>query len=262
MRFWCALAAAAIATAALSPCVAAQSADTAATLKRLDSLEATERAIQKQLDEIKALLAARPALPAGPIENLQGLEIPLANTAVKGQSGAKLVVVEYSDFQCPFCGRYARETYAPLQKEFVDTGKVRYAFKNMPLESIHPFAFKAAEGGECAREQGKFWEMHDRLFANQGALAPANLTQYAQAIGLDGGKFQSCLDGRSAAHVRDDAAEAARLGVSSTPTFFVGQLQPDGKVKVVRKIVGAQPYATFKAALQGMLLTPPAAPSK
>ena len=238
---------------------AAQTTDTAAILKRLDALEANERAIAKQLDEIKALLATRPAQPAPAADAALGAEISLANTAVKGESGSKFVLVEFSDFQCPFCGRYVRDTYGALQKEFVDSGRLRYAFKNLPLENIHPFAFKAAEAGECARQQGKFWEMHDRLFANQQALAQPDLEQSAHAIGLDGGKFQSCLDGKTASLVRDDIAEASRLGVSSTPTFFVGQMQPDGRMKIVRKIVGAQPYASFKAALQGVLAAPTAA---
>jgi protein-disulfide isomerase len=247
-----------ICASSLSAQTSSPNPDTAAILKRLDALEASQKAIQKQLDEIKSLLASRPAAPAAAGPNVQGLEIPLADTAVKGQPSAKLVVVEFSDFQCPFCGRYAREAYPQLQKEFVDTGKVRYAFKNLPLESLHPFAFKAAEAGECAREQGKFWEMHDRLFANQQALAEPNLQEYARSIGADASKFQSCMAGKATAHVREDGAEAARLGAASTPSFFIGQATADGKVKVIRKITGAQPYASFKAALEGLLASPPA----
>ncbi len=172
---------------------------------------------------------------------------------MKGQSAAKLAVIEFSDFQCPFCGRYARDTYPALQKEFVETGKVKYAFRHLPLESIHPFAFKAAEAGECARAQGKFWEMHDLLFANQQALAQVNLVQYAQTIGLEAQKFQTCMDGRTAARIREDQAEAARLGARSTPTFLIAQIQADCKAKALRKITGAQSYASFKAALEGLL---------
>jgi protein-disulfide isomerase len=258
------IASSAIAVAAPVGGAFAQATDNAAIARRLEALETSQKAIQKQLEEIKALLTARPPAPApaaapAPVESIAGTEVSLANTAVKGQAGAKFALIEYSDFQCPFCGRYARESYGQLQKEFVDTGKLKYAFKHLPLEGIHPFAFKAAEAGECARDQGKFWEMHDQMFANQTALAQPNLLQYAQGLGLDAGKFQACLDGKTAAHVREDSAEAQKLGAGSTPTFFIGQVQPDGKVKLLRKITGAQPYATFRAALQGLLAAPPPA---
>jgi protein-disulfide isomerase len=242
----------------------AQGPDAAALLKRLDALEAGQRAIQKQLDDISALLQGlrTPPAQAGPVEDVQGrdLRVSLTNAATRGQASARVVLIEFSDFQCPFCGRYVRETYAELQREFVDTGKVRYAFRSFPLESIHPLAFKAAEAGECAREQGKFWEMHDRLFADQQALAPSDLLKHGQALGMDDAKFQTCFEGTVTARIKADQAEAVRLGLTGTPTFLVGEAQPDGTVKVLQKIVGAQPYATFRAILQAVLIAPPAAP--
>jgi protein-disulfide isomerase len=249
---------------AISSPAFAQGPDAAALLKRLDALEAGQRAIQKQLDDISALLQGlrTPPAQAGPVEDVQGrdLRVSLTNAATRGQAGARVVLIEFSDFQCPFCGRYVRETYAELQREFVDTGKVRYAFRNFPLESIHPLAFKAAEAGECAREQGKFWEMHDRLFADQQALAPSDLLKHGQALGIDDARFRTCFEGTVTARIKADQAEAARLGLTGTPTFLVGEAQPDGTVKVLQKIVGAQPYATFRAILQALLIAPPAAP--
>ena len=239
--------------------LAAQPADNAALLKRLDALEAHQRVIEKQLEEIKTLLQTiRSAPPApsaapAPVEVLQGVESTFATSAVRGANAAKFVFIEYSDFQCPFCGRYARDVQAPLVQEFVDSGKMKYAFKHFPL-NIHPFAPKAAEASECARDQGKFWEMHDQLFLNQQALAETDILRYAQTVGLDRTRFEACLaSAATAGRVRADTAEGVRLGVRSTPTFFLGQIEPDGKVTLLRKITGAQPYATFKSALQSAL---------
>lgn len=143
-------------------------------------------------------------------------------------------------------------------QEYVKTGKVRYVFRDLPLVQIHPHAFKAAEAANCAGEQGKFWEMHNRLFENTRALAPANLTQYAQALGLDGAKFAQCLEsGRTAAEVRKDMSDAAAAQVGGTPGFIVGIVNPknprDPQVRIFRSFTGAQPYATFKAVLDAAL---------
>jgi protein-disulfide isomerase len=196
------------------------------------------------------------ALRSAPVEVLQGLDTTIATSAVRGSNAAKFVFIEYSDFQCPFCARYARDVQAPLVQESVDSGQMKYAFKHFPL-NIHPFAPKAAEASECAREQGKFWEMHDQLFANQQALAEPDMLRYAQSLGVDRTRFQSCMSAATkAAKVRTDMAEGVRLGARSTPTFFVGQLESDGRVRLLRKITGAQPYATFRAGLQSALAAP------
>jgi len=142
-----------------------------------------------------------------------------------------------------------------IEKEYIQTGKVKYVARDFPLESIHKEAFKAAEAGHCAGEQGKFWEMHARLYANQRALAPNNLPQHAQAIELDVPKFQQCLEsGKYAAKIRQDLADGQQAGVTGTPGFFLGVTDPnDQKVKVSRVLKGAQPYTSFKAAIDDLL---------
>jgi protein-disulfide isomerase len=137
----------------------------------------------------------------------------------------------------------------------VKTGKLRYVIRDFPLEAIHPEAFKAAEATHCAGEQNKYFEMSERLFANQKLLAPAELTNHARALGLDVAAFQPCLDsGKYADHVRRALADGAKAGVRGTPTFFLGTVDgPDGKVNVVRIIRGAQPFAGFKAAIDAAL---------
>lgn len=126
---------------------------------------------------------------------------------------------------------------------------------DFPLETIHANAFKAAEAARCAHEQGKFWEMHDRLFANQQALAPDKLSQHAQAIGLDVSKFQLCLDnGKYAAEIRKNLTEGQQAGVTGTPGFFLGMTDPNSQtVKALRALSGAQPYARFKEAIDSLL---------
>ena len=126
---------------------------------------------------------------------------------------------------------------------------------DFPLESIHQNAFKAAEATRCAKDQGKYWEMHEKLFTNQTALAPADLATYAKSVGADEGKFKECLDsGKNAAKVRNDMADGRKAGVTGTPGFFLGLTQANAPtVKATKFISGAQPYASFKDAIEQML---------
>ena len=156
-----------------------------------------------------------------------------ADDAALGAASAPVTIVEFSDFQCPFCQRVA-----PTLKRVKDTygDKVRIVWKDFPLTSIHPEAFKAAEAGNCAREQGKFWEYHDRLFANQQALQPDALKAHAAAVGLDAAKFNACLDtAKYSDRVQEHIGLGTRLGINSTPAMFING----------RPVTGAQPYEVF-----------------
>jgi protein-disulfide isomerase len=158
-----------------------------------------------------------------------------ADDPVLGSANAAVTVVEFSDFQCPFCQR-VMPTLKRVRETYGD--RVRIVWKDFPLTSIHPQAFKAAEAGQCAREQGKFWEYHDRLFANQQALEPDFLKKYAADAGLDGAKFNACLDtAKYAERVQTQMGVGNQLGVSSTPSVFING----------RMVAGAQPYETFTA---------------
>lgn len=139
----------------------------------------------------------------------------------------------------------------------METGKLRYAVRDFPLQRIHPQAFKAAEAAHCAGDQGKYWEMHALLFANQQALSPADLPKHAGTVGLDPGKFQDCLDkGTHAVRVQSDLAEGEKAGVRGTPTFLLGVIEDESKVRVVQMITGADPFATFKTAIDAALALP------
>ena len=161
-------------------------------------------------------------------------EVTLAATDPSiGSASAPVTLVEFSDFQCPFCQRVA-PTLKQVQKVYGD--KVRIVWKDFPLTQIHPEAFKAGEAAHCAGEQGKFWEYHDRLFANQQALQPDSLKKHAADAGLDTAAFNVCLDSsRYGDRVREGVAQGSRLGVNSTPTLYVNG----------RMLSGAQPYETI-----------------
>ncbi len=162
------------------------------------------------------------------------LTVPVAATdPALGPADAPVTLVEFSDFQCPFCQR-VEPTLKRLRETYGD--KLRIVWKDYPLTQIHPDAFKAGEAAHCAAEQGKFWEYHDRLFANQQALQADSLKKYAADLGLDAAKFGACVDtSKYGDRVREGVAQGSRLGVSSTPTVFING----------RLLSGAHPYETF-----------------
>ena len=152
-----------------------------------------------------------------------------------GKADAPVTLVEFSDFQCPFCQRVS-PTLKRVREQYGD--RVRIVWKDFPLTQIHPQAFGAAMAGQCARDQGKFWEFHDRLFTNQQALGPDALKRYANDVGLDVTKFVACVDSsKHEARIRAAMSAGAQLGVSSTPTTFVNG----------RLVSGAQPFNVFSA---------------
>ena len=250
-----------LAVLALVPAGAsAQSSEEVQALRReIEALKAGQSAIQNELQEIKRLLqqrsptAAAPSPPAA--ANLDAIDLTIEGAHVKGSPQARVTIVEFSDYQCPFCARHAQQTMAQIERELIDTGKVRYVVRNLPLETLHPDAVKAAEAAECAGTQGKFWEMHRVLFANQRALGVDELPRHADRVGLDAAAFRRCLDsGQQTAKVRKDVEVAQKAGLTGTPGFFIGVMRgTDPKVKVLRKITGAQPYAAFKAAVEAVL---------
>jgi protein-disulfide isomerase len=233
--------------------------ETQALRNEVQAIKDSQVAIQKDLQEIKTLLQQVRAAPAaaGAPAPTRPQDIVLAMDGggqLKGDNKAKLTLVEFTDYQCPFCSRYARDTYPEIMKEYVNTGKVKYVVREFPLESIHPQAFKASEAALCAGDQRKYFDMHDKLFSDQKALAAADLPKHAETLGLDVGKFQECLtSGKYAKAIRKDMADGQKAGVTGTPSFFIGVEQPNGSFKVLNVLKGAQPYAAFKEALDSSL---------
>jgi len=237
----------------------AQGPDLTAVEQQIEKLNAGQDALRKELQAQRQLLEIRTLLqqPLAPPPKQAPPPIPaelvVTGAPFKGAADAKLTIIEFSGFQCPFCARHWAQTYAQLDKEYISAGTVKYVFRHFPLERIHPQAFKAGEAAECAAAQNRFWEMHDRLFANQQALFPNDLVKHAQAVGLDEATFTACLGGQMAGRLRQDMAMGTQAGVNSTPTFFIGQTLPDGKVKVRSRLSGPFPFAQFKNTLDGLL---------
>ncbi len=162
-------------------------------------------------------------LIAGCTENTERKDIKISGRPYKGTANASIVVVEFSDFECPYC-REAVATEQYLLGKYA--GKIKIVFKQFPLVNIHAYALQAAQASECAHEQGKFWEYHNLLFDNQQRLAEADLKSYAKYIGLDSDRFDACLgSGIKEAIVLADLNEGGRIGVRGTPTFFVNGIQ-------------------------------------
>lgn len=175
------------------------------------------------------------------------VEVSVDDDPILGNKDAKVTIIEFSDYQCPFCRAFWRDSYAQIKRDYIDTGKARLVFRDYPL-SFHPMAMPSAQAAECADEQGKYWEMHDKIFGEQEKLgqgtvtyAVADLKKWATSIGLDAGKFGQCLDSNKyKTEVEKDMADGSAAGVSGTPTLFING----------RMVVGAQPYATFKALIE------------
>jgi len=202
----------------------------------LDRATAQLEVATEMLEELPLAAApgpnARPSRPQRPDAGKQ-YKVEIGSAPTRGNEDAVVTIIEWSDFQCPFCNRVS-PTLAQIQEEYGD--RVRFVFKHMPL-SIHPQAAGAHAAAEAAHRQGKFWEMHDRLFENQRDLSVETLAGYASAMGLDMDQYSRDVESEEVAkRISDDMAQAQKLGVTGTPSFFING----------RYLSGAQPFANFK----------------
>ena len=187
-----------------------------------------------------AVVAPDTQIPTAPLEKQ---DVKYDGAPILGEEDAPVTMVEFSDFQCPYCARFFEQTFPQLKENYIKTGKVKLAFRHLPL-SFHQYAQKTAEASECANEQGKFWEYHDTVFNNQDQLSDTILSTWAGEIGLDVKKFDDCLEsGKYKEKVQADSNDAGSYGVSGTPSFFV-----NGKL-----LVGAQPYEAFQQVIDAEL---------
>jgi protein-disulfide isomerase len=208
--------------------------------------------LRDAIAEAIAAAQAQQGQQAQPRPTMAPADVPIGDAPIKGDPDAPITIVEYSDYQCPFCESYVRETLPQLTENYIDTGIVRYVFKDFPLTSIHPQAVEAAAAARCARELGgddAYWEMHDLLFAGQQGWSgnpeyEAVFKGYAGELGLDETGFGECLgSGRHTAAVLADLEEGAGFGVSGTPAFFINTLP----------LRGAQPYEVFVQVIEELL---------
>jgi len=156
---------------------------------------------------------------------------------ILGDPNAPVTIIEYGDYQCPFCKRFFDETESQLRKDYIETGKVKMIYRDFPLPG-HPYAMPAAEAANCAKDQGKFWAYHDLIFKNQDNLATIDYLKLAEELKMNTSEFKNCLDSKKYTQkIQNDYNLGSKIGVNGTPTFFV-----NGK-----QIIGAQPYSAFKS---------------
>ncbi|MFB6158514.1 MAG: DsbA family protein [Candidatus Nanohalobium sp.] len=183
-------------------------------------------------------------------ETIDMSKIDIEGEPALGDKDAPVTIVEYADYQCPFCRKYFTETFSKIKENYIDTGKVRYIYKDFPLPQLgHDNAIEMAEAANCAKDQGKYWEMHDKLYKEQNEISPRRtakfdakkIDQWAEEIGLNMSQYNQCMESdKYKSEVQQDRREGKTLGVSGTPTFFI-----NGK-----KLVGAQPYSRFETVIE------------
>jgi len=222
-------------------------------LAEIEALKQGQKEMAKDVAAIKEILEElRPKKP----KPFEPTDISLKGAPVMGDADAKVTVVEFTDYQCPFCRRHKGQTLPKIREQYIESGKVRYALRQFPLTRIHPQAQKASEAALCAGGQGKYWELHERIFANQKKLSDADLVSYAEETGLDTVEFKKCLEsGKYEEQVKEDLQAGAKGGVRGTPSFFLGLTDPDdpSKIRATRFLRGAQPFQAFQKAIEELL---------
>jgi protein-disulfide isomerase len=227
----------------LAACQQGASSRVARLESRLDSLDLVVRRMQT-------------ALAAGATSGTpETLTVSAIGSAAQGRDNAPVTIVEFTDYQCPFCRRHAQTTLPAIDSAYIARGSVRYVLRDLPL-GIHPLAFEAAKAARCAGQQNpdKFWAYHDRVFQAQTGLSDSTLSRVAAEVGLNMAHFDQCRTAQeTAAAVRADIAEAQRLGLTGTPSFLVGRTQGESVRGVL--IRGAYPYERFKSVIDAALST-------
>lgn len=246
-------------TAAPHVATAQSASDIAFLKKQIDSLQEGQKEIQKELEAIRKLLAP----PERPVPT--SLNLSTDDTPIRGEKTARVALVEYFDYQCPFCAKFSDETMPQVLTDYILKGKVKFIVRDFPLEEAHPRALQAAEASHCANDQGKFWPMHDALMGNSDALDRPKLSLYAQDVGLDVASFDKCVDsGRYASKIKETMAGGTKIGVYGTPTFFLGVTDASGqKIESLQRLEGAISFTMLKEAIDKLLAEqkPQTAPS-
>ncbi len=213
--------------------------------------------IKRELGELKKDVAEIKKLLQGVVSRARAPEKTTAvttidNDPVLGSPTAPVTLVEFSDYQCPYCARFFKTTYPALLEDYIKKGKLRYVYRDFPLP-FHKKAQKAHEAASCAGEQGKYWEMHDFIFANQAKMEVENLKEYAGTLSLDMASFNACLDsGKYVEEIKKDIDDGRKAGVRGTPSFVLGATDKSGQVKGLL-VKGAQPLSYFKTEIDRLL---------
>jgi protein-disulfide isomerase len=212
------------------------------TRQQADEILTELRQIRQLLERQAQAQAKAPAEPARAKINLEGAE-------VLGSKTAPLTIVEFTDYQCPFCQRFHVNVFGDLKREYIDTGKVRFYSRDLPLDLIHPNAHRAAEAARCAAEQHQFWTLRDAMGAHPDQLDLDSLLADAKNLKMDVAQFRSCVESHRYKEAIDgDLLEARRIGADGTPAFVIGKSTPEGVDGEL--MVGAQPLIEFERRLK------------
>jgi protein-disulfide isomerase len=202
--------------------------------------------ILNELRQIRQLLERQGAGDKGAPQQSK-VRLKLEGTPMLGSSEAPVTIVEFTDYQCPFCRQFHMTTFNELKKNYIDTGKARFYSRDMPLD-FHANAMRAAQAARCANEQGQFWKLRDVMGANPDKLDMPSLTGFALNLKLDVPKFTECVEsGKFKNAVQTDVLEAMKIGAEGTPAFVIGRSTPEGVEGSL--VVGALPYAVFEQKL-------------
>ena len=199
--------------------------------------------IVQELRQIRQLLEKQQAKPAGPPEPTRA-QIDLNGQEMLGSKTAPITVVEYTDYQCPFCQRFHLSVFGDMKKQFIDTGKVRFFSRDLPLDSLHPNAMRAAMAGHCAGDQGQFWSMRDLMGKRPDKLELNDIVEEAGSLHMNTDTFRSCVEsGKYKEAVQSSVLEAMKFGIAGTPSFVIGKTTPEGVDGQV--VEGALPLTEF-----------------
>jgi protein-disulfide isomerase len=224
------------------------------TTVRADEPAITSAQANEIISELRAIhqLLERSVPTAAPASaGDEHVSMTLGDSPILGRADAPLTLVEFADFQCPFCRRFHTTVFEDIKKNYVDTGKLRYISRDLPLP-MHDHATEAANSARCAGDQKQFWPMRHALIINAQKLEHADILTYARDLHLDMAAFTRCLDqNKYEAAIQRDAADAAKIGIAGTPSFVLGRTVKEGPFQGT-KIVGAQPYTVFDERIRAM----------
>jgi protein-disulfide isomerase len=185
-------------------------------------------------------------------QSFNHVELNLENSPVLGSTDAPVTIVEYNDFQCPICHSFYLSVFGALKTNYIETGKVRFYNRDLPLDTVHPNAMRAAQAGRCANEQGKFWPLHDLMNGNPEQLDLPHILAFAQTAGLDPSLLKRCISsGKYTKAIQHDIREATRLGIGGTPVFVIGKSTPKGVAGEL--LPGARSWAELDRRLRALL---------
>jgi protein-disulfide isomerase len=229
--------------------------DTKMILKELRELNIGVERMQKDLHELREARSEPRSAPLPAVQAVTNVSLDVEGRMFRGEKGARLAMIEFSDYECPFCHKFVSETLPRIEEEYIQAGKLKYYAFNFPLKS-HPNAAIAARAVLCAKDSGRYWELRERLFSLKGAgnLSRESLLAMAKEAGVDEREFQECLDmGGYADEIQRDISDGEKAGVRGIPCFLVGFTdRGDSKVHILRLVSGARSYSQIKKVLDDL----------